>query len=81
VSISEGAVKDLHLNIEPYRFSPKYNERIVYFKHTVIKGYTGIYRLTGSPELIKVTYDAGLGAKSSEGFGMWEIWNREDKND
>jgi CRISPR-associated endoribonuclease Cas6 len=81
VSVDEDVVKDLHLDIEPYRFSQKRNERIVYFKHTVIKGYTGVYRLTGSPELIKVTYDAGLGAKSSEGFGMWEIWNKEDKND
>jgi CRISPR-associated endoribonuclease Cas6 len=81
MSVDENAVKDLHLDIEPYRFSQKRNERIVYFKHTVIKAYTGIYRLTGSPELIKVTYDAGLGAKSSEGFGMWEIWNKEGKND
>jgi len=79
--VDENIVKDLRLDIEPYRFSQKRNERIVYFKHTVIKGYTGIYKLTGSPELIKVTYDAGLGAKSSEGFGMWEIWNKEDKND
>jgi len=75
MSVDENAVKDLHLDIEPYRFSLKKDEKIVYFKGTVIRGYTGVYRLTGSPELIKTTFNAGLGAQSSQGFGMWEVWN------
>jgi CRISPR-associated endoribonuclease Cas6 len=74
MSVSEDASKDLHLDIEPYRFSLEKNKKIVYFKNTIIECFSGIYKLTGSLELIYATYDAGLGAKSSEGFGMWDLW-------
>jgi len=33
----------------------------------------GIYKLKGGPELIHLVYDAGLGAKNPQGFGMFEI--------
>ena len=48
-------------------------ERIILFKSFVIKAWDGIYQLTGSPELIQVAYDTGLGSKNSQGFGMWEL--------
>lgn len=51
----------------------KGNEKIITYKNTVIKGWMGIYELSGDPGLIKVVYDAGLGTKNSQGFGCFEI--------
>lgn len=48
----------------------KHNEALVTFKGTVIKGWTGRYRLDGSADLIALALDAGLGSKNSQGFGM-----------
>lgn len=60
------------LYITPLRFSKSKNEVVTYIKNTIIKGYTGVYRLSGDVELIKTTYHAGLGSKNPSGFGMWE---------
>lgn len=40
---------------------------------TIIKGWMGIYKIEGNPELIALAYDAGIGSKNSQGFGMFEI--------
>ncbi|MBC7189418.1 hypothetical protein H5U35_04285, partial [Candidatus Aerophobetes bacterium] len=48
--------------------------------YTLIKGWMGTYRLEGNPELIKFSYDAGLGAKNSQGFGMYEVVNLFKEN-
>jgi len=71
---------NLHLYIKPYRFSLKENHAVIFFKNTLIEGWTGIYELWGSPELIITTYDAGIGSKNSEGFGMWEVWKGGERN-
>ncbi|WP_162523492.1 CRISPR-associated endoribonuclease Cas6 [Calorimonas adulescens] len=54
---------------------PKDNryQKIINYEGTVIKGWMGIYKIKGSPELLKVAYDCGLGSKSSMGFGCCEI--------
>jgi len=70
----------LSLSIKPYKFSIEKNRCIVFFKNTPIEGWTGIYELSGSPELIAITYNAGLGSKNSEGFGMWEIWKGGERD-
>lgn len=69
----------LSFSIEPIGVSKK-DEKIIDYKGTVIKGWMGRYRLKGSPELIKLAYDAGLGAKNSQGFGCFEIIKGE-RND
>jgi CRISPR-associated endoribonuclease Cas6 len=61
------------LSIIPNGNQEKKFEKILNYKGTVIKGYAGIYWLKGSPELIKVAYDTGLGSKNSQGFGCWEV--------
>ncbi|MFW6129843.1 MAG: CRISPR-associated endoribonuclease Cas6 [Atribacterota bacterium] len=43
------------------------------YKNFYIEGWRGKYRINSSPELIKFAYDAGLGAKNSQGFGMFEV--------
>jgi CRISPR-associated endoribonuclease Cas6 len=48
------------------------NHHILSFKDTIIKAWSGLYRLEGSEELMRVAFDCGLGAKNSQGFGMIE---------
>lgn len=59
--------------IKPLKVSEKKNLVITFFKGTVIKGWTGIYELESSPELLEFSYCTGIGSKNSQGFGMWEI--------
>jgi CRISPR-associated endoribonuclease Cas6 len=78
--IYEKEPDNLHLCIKPYRFNPKENHSVIFFKRTPIEGWTGIYELWGNPELIMTTYDAGLGSKNSEGFGMWKVWRGGERD-
>jgi len=57
------------LEIVPLRV----RESVIIFKGTVIKGWYGDFLLRGPIILMRCTYDAGLGAKNSEGFGMFEV--------
>lgn len=51
------------------------NEKVIKGDNNfVIKAWDGVYELVGNPELIKLSYDTGLGEKNSQGFGMWEVW-------
>jgi len=50
-----------------------WDEKVVLFKDTVIKGWMGIYKLKSHPKILKLAYDTGLGSKNSQGFGMWEV--------
>jgi len=59
-------------SIEPLRVS-KRDEKIVTYKGFIIKGWMGRYRLQGYPALLRLAYDAGLGAKNSQGFGCFEV--------
>ena len=46
-------------------------KRLSHFKKTYITGWLGNYLLEGTPEVIDLLYQTGLGAKNSEGFGMF----------
>ena len=48
-------------------------EVVVLYKGTVVKGWMGHFSLTGPRALIETAYEAGLGAKNSQGFGMFEV--------
>ena len=69
----------LELAVEPVGVK-KQDEIMVRFKGGWVKGWMGKYRLIGSPELIEVGYDAGLGSKNSQGFGCFEIVNQMGRN-
>jgi len=60
-------------SIKPYKVSTR-NERIVIYKDTIIKGWDGLYELQLPPQLFPMAFDAGLGAKNSQGFGCIEVW-------
>jgi len=43
------------------------------YKGIWITAYHGIFQLYGEPEHLQFMYDVGLGAKTSQGFGMFEV--------
>lgn len=59
--------------IRPVRVS-KRNEHVVLYKGTVIKAWDGIYELDLPEVLFRMAFDAGLGAKNSQGFGCIAEW-------
>ncbi len=65
--------------IEPVEEVDSRNEKIIIYKGFVIKGWMGKFKLKGEPELIRFSYDAGLGAKNSQGFGMWDVSGKTKK--
>jgi CRISPR-associated endoribonuclease Cas6 len=62
------------LEIKPLHFSEKKNFALVTYKGFIIKGYTGVYELSGNRELKQFAWDCGLGERNSQGFGMFDIW-------
>lgn len=50
----------------------KSRKEVTSFKHTYITAWYGEYRLNGKPELIDMLYQTGLGAKNSQGFGLFD---------
>jgi len=46
---------------------------ITSFRGTIIKAWSGIYRLSGEKKILELAYDCGLGSKNSQGFGMIEV--------
>jgi len=50
------------------------------FKGTWIKGWAGLFELDlPEPYFITLVYNAGLGSKNSQGFGMVEVARREEQ--
>ena len=60
------------LQIKPVRVSRR-NKVVTLFKNTRINAWSGIYELVCSHEHLQFLYDTGLGAKNSQGFGMFEV--------
>ena len=44
-------------------------KKVVKYRDTVIIGWTGRFKMSGSPELLKMALLAGVGARNSMGFG------------
>ncbi|KAA5805909.1 CRISPR-associated endoribonuclease Cas6 [Thermoanaerobacterium thermosaccharolyticum] len=66
-------VRDPYFKLYPIgRENMKY-QKVMKYKNTVIKGWMGIYDVECNPDLLKVAYYSGLGAKNSQGFGCFEI--------
>lgn len=64
--------------LEGAQFKPlrvqQQDQKVITYKGTVIKGWLGSYQISGVPEAyFELLYDAGLGAKNSQGFGMVEV--------
>ncbi len=60
-----------YFKISPEKVSNR-NHHVICFKDTVVKAWSGLYKIEGSDELMRIAFDCGLGAKNSQGFGMIE---------
>ncbi|MDK2922220.1 MAG: CRISPR-associated endoribonuclease Cas6 [Desulfonauticus sp.] len=58
--------------IKPEKVNNK-NLSILNFKGTIIKGWTGIYKLHLPEPYFTFAYSAGIGSKNSQGCGMIEV--------
>lgn len=52
-----------------------WRKQVTQFKDTRITAWNGRFRLSGSEEMLNFLYHTGLGAKNSQGFGMFELLN------
>ena len=43
------------------------------YKNCYIEAWSGVYYLKGEPEHLTFLYNVGLGAKNSQGFGMFDV--------
>lgn len=59
----------------------EYRSRLVAVYGTKVRCYEGIFEVKGSPELIKLGYEAGFGERNFQGFGMMRIAEREVVNE
>lgn len=70
-AILHGTEDGFELSIEPLP-GRKRMEKTIY-KQSYITAFYGDYHLSGSPDAIDMLYNSGLGAKSSQGFGMFQL--------
>jgi CRISPR-associated endoribonuclease Cas6 len=52
-------------------------ETIVQHYGGYVRGFRGIFKLEGTPEILQFVYDYGLGIRTGQGFGMLEIVKKE----
>lgn len=50
---------------------------ITYFKDTLIKGYSCRFKIKGPQELLKMALDSSIGSKSSNGYGVIQLLERQ----
>ena len=65
---------DVPISTDGFSIVPIKGKKVVQcvFEH-MIDANIGIYKLTGTPELLNFLYMAGLGCRRSEGHGKFEI--------
>lgn len=71
-SAAFGELPDSNIEIMPVKYSLK-DKYMTHYKGFLIEAWKGIYSLSGDSEYLKFLYDTGLGAKNSQGFGMFDI--------
>jgi len=59
--------------IKPVRVNKKRGLKVVNYKGYWVKGWMGEFYLKGSRRIIEFAWDVGLGARNSQGFGMFDI--------
>lgn len=63
------------INFEPVG---KWHSRLITVQGINVKGYEGRFWLEGDENLIQLAYDAGIGERNSQGFGMFRFLNIEN---
>ena len=65
-----GQVQHSSIDILPLNVGKKV---VTKYKNTWITAYHGTFEICGSTECLQFLYDVGLGVKTSQGFGMFEV--------
>lgn len=58
--------------IEPMRVTEK-DRLVTKYKGGYITGWYGVYQMTGERKYLDFLYQAGLGSKNAQGFGMFDV--------
>ena len=64
------------LVIETVQFSEK-DKYVTNYKGFYISGWYGTYRLKGKRKYLDFLYQTGIGDRNSQGFGMFDLKDRE----
>lgn len=65
-----GSSAPIQLEVAPLP-GQSWRREVTSFKGTYLTGWYGCFELRGAPEVLDFLYQAGLGAKNSQGFGMF----------
>lgn len=66
--------KDYLLKPDDFSYTPVSCKMVKVFHYKeVIPGMSGTFRLDAPPDVLKLVYDIGIGARRSQGFGMVEV--------
>jgi CRISPR-associated endoribonuclease Cas6 len=65
-------VQDSGIHIEPLRVTQR-DESVTRYKGFYITAWSGTYLLEGKRKYLDFLYQTGLGSKTSQGFGMFDV--------
>ena len=68
-----GKKPDGEVTLSPLAFDAKKHKVVTTYKDILITAYKGEYELEGDSEYLNFLYYAGLGARNSAGFGMFDV--------
>ncbi|RYL98354.1 CRISPR-associated endoribonuclease Cas6 [Sporolactobacillus sp. THM7-7] len=60
------------LDFQPVRVTRR-DKVVMQYKKFIINAWNGSYRLTADPKMMNFLYSVGIGAKNSQGLGMFEF--------
>jgi CRISPR-associated endoribonuclease Cas6 len=66
-------VDNFDFDIQLLKFDNKRDKKVIFYKNNCIISYEGMYKISGSEEILKFAWNTGLGSKNSQGFGMFEV--------
>ena len=61
------------IHLVPLKVSERDKYVTKFRQNTYITGWRGIYELSGSPQALSFLYDAGIGSRNAQGFGLFEV--------
>ena len=67
-----GVTPSSEITLQPLRIIEK-DKFVTRYKNSYITGWYGTYRISGKRKYLDFLYQAGLGGKNSQGFGMFQL--------
>lgn len=56
----------------------EWRSRLLYSQGTQVRGYEGRFTMEGDEPLLRLAYEAGLGERNTQGFGMFRVIKAEE---